>query len=64
MKEFPEERILIERLWETFGKDWLSVSEIAKFDGCSTKTVKRRSGITGGASIVSLAHLKCQLSRK
>lgn len=65
MKEFPEERILIERLWETFGKDWLTAKEIAAFDGCSPKTAKRRYGISSnGMSIVCLAHLKCQLSRK
>lgn len=65
MKEFPEERLLIERLWAAFGKDWLNAKEIASFDGCSARTVKRRYGITAnGMSIVCLAHLKCQLSRK
>lgn len=65
MKEFPEERLIVEKLWQTFGKDWLSVSEVAKFDGCCPKTAKRRYGISSnGISIVCLAHLKCQLSRK
>ena len=64
MKEFPEERLLIERLWAAFGKDWLNIKEIAQFDGCTPRTAKRRYGITGGMSIVSLAHMKCQLSRK
>ena len=65
MREYPEERLTIERLWTMFQKDWLSTSEIAKFDGCSVWTARRRYGITGGGmSITSLAHLKCELARK
>ena len=64
-KEFPEERLIVERLWQTFQKDWLTTSEIAKFDGCSPKTAHRRYKITGGGiSINCLAHMKCQLARK
>lgn len=62
--EFPEERILIQRLWEQFHKDYISTGEVAQFDGCSLQTVRRRYGITGGGiSIVCLAHKKCQLAR-
>lgn len=65
MREYPEERLTIERLWSMFQKDWLSTAEIAQFDGCSARTAKRRYGLTkGGMSITSLAHLKCQLARK
>lgn len=65
MKEYPEERLTIERLWTMFGKDWLSLQDVAKFDGCSTRTVKRRYNIKGGGiSLTSLAHLKCQLARR
>lgn len=64
-KEYPEERLLIERLWAMFEKDWITASEIAKFDGCSAKTAKRRyQFVNGGMSIVSLAHMKCELARK
>ena len=65
MKEYPEERMLVEHLWKTFGKDWVCMKEIAEFDGCSTRTVKRRYNIgSTGMSIFTLAHMKCQLSRK
>lgn len=62
--EYPEERLLIQQLWERFNKDWIKIKEIAEFDGCSVQTVRRRYGITsGGISIVCLAHKKCQLAR-
>lgn len=64
MSEFPEERLLIQQLWERFNKDWIKVKEIAEFDGCSVQTVRRRYGITtGGMSICTLAHLKCMKAR-
>lgn len=64
-KEFPEERLTIERLWAIFQKDWLTTAEIAMFDGCSERTVRRRYNIKkGGMSIGSLAHMKCELARK
>ena len=64
-KEYPEERLTVERLWTMFQKDWISTAEIAKFDGCSVSTVRRRYHIkNGGMSISTLAHLKCELSRK
>lgn len=65
MKEYPEERMIVERLWAMFQKDWISTSEIARFDGCSPKTAHRRYGIVGGGmNIGSLAHLKCRLARR
>lgn len=64
-REFPEERLITERLWQMFQKDYLTTSEIAKFDGCSAKTARRRYAINGGGmNIGTLAHLKCQLARK
>lgn len=64
-REYPEERLTVERLWTMFQKDWLSAKEIAQFDGCSERTARRRYNIkNGGISITSLAHLKCQLARK
>lgn len=65
MREFPEERLITERLWEAFQKDWLSIKEVARFDGCSERTAKRRYQISStGIGIGSLAHKKCELSRK
>lgn len=64
-REYDEERSCVERLWTAFQKDWLTTSEIAKFDGCSDKTARRRYGIkNGGMAISTLAHKKCELSRK
>ncbi len=64
-KEFEEERLTAERLWNAFRKDWLSLQEVAKYDGCDPRTAKRRYGITAkGISISSLAHMKCLISRK
>ena len=64
-REYPEERNTVERLWQMFGKDWITTGEVAKFDGCDPKTVRRRYNIkNGGISISSLAHLKCQLARR
>ena len=64
-KEYPEERNTTERLWAMYQKDWITTSEVARFDGCDPKTARRRYGIkNGGISISSLAHLKCQLARK
>lgn len=64
-REYPEERLIVERLWQLFQKDWLSTAEIAQFDGCSSKTAHRRYQITGGGmNICSLAHMKCQMARK
>lgn len=65
MREFPEERMIVERLWQMFQKDWVTTAEIAKFDGCSPKTARRRYSIVGGGmNIGSLAHLKCVLARR
>lgn len=65
MQEYPEERLTMERLWERYQKDWLTTSDIAKFDGCTPKTARKRYGIRcGGMSISSLAHKKCELARK
>lgn len=61
--EYPEERNLIQMLWERFHKDYIKTSEIAAFDGCSSQTVRRRYGIKNGISIVALAHLKCMKAR-
>ena len=64
MSEYPEERLLIQNLWDRFHKDFLKTAEVADYDGCSAQTVRRRYGITGGGiSIVCLAHKKCQLAR-
>ena len=64
-REYEEERLAAERLWREFHKDWLTLQEVAKFDGCCVRTVKKRYGITGnGVSISSLAHLKCKTSRQ
>lgn len=65
MKEYPEERLIVERLWQMYGKDYLTTAEVATFDGCCPKTAHRRYNITGGGiSINCLAHMKCKLARK
>ena len=64
-REFEEERLIIEHIWQRFGKDWLTLQEVADLDGCCVRTVKKRYGITAnGISVASLAHLKCRLARK
>lgn len=64
MSEYPEERLLIQQLWERFGKDWLKTSEIAQYDNVSVQTARRRYSIqNGGMSICTLAHLKCMKAR-
>jgi len=65
MKEYPEERQLVELLWSIYHKDWLLLHEIAEIDKCHPRTAKRRYGVpNGGMSIVSLAHRKCEMARK
>lgn len=65
MKEYEEERLCVEHIWKQFGKDWLTLAEIAKLDGCCVRTVKKRYGIrTNGMSVTSLAHMKCRLARQ
>ena len=34
MSEYPEERLLIQNLWERFHKDFLKTAEVADYDGC------------------------------
>lgn len=63
-REYEEERLTAERLWKEFHKDYVSLEEIARYDGCCVRTVKKRYNISGGISITSLAHLKCRLARK
>ena len=64
MSEYPEERILIQMLWERFHKDWLKTGEIAQYDNVSVQTARRRYNIqNGGMSICTLAHLKCMKAR-
>jgi hypothetical protein len=63
-KEFEEERLTVERLWNHFHKDFITLQEIAMYDGCCVRTVKQRYGINGGVCLTTLAHLKCKLSRK
>lgn len=64
-KEYAEERLTAERLWKHFHKDFITLQELAMYDGCCVRTVKKRYGISGsGICITSLAHLKCQLARK
>ena len=46
MSEFPEERLLIQNLWERFHKDYLKVSEIAQYDGlCDAGLIKQTERI-------------------
>lgn len=65
MREYPEERLIIERLWNRFNKDHLTAAEIAEFDGCCVRTAKERYNIQkGGMNITTLAHMKCERARK
>jgi len=64
-KEYEEERLTAERLWDTFHKDFITLQELAMYDGCCVRTVKKRYGISGnGICITSLAHIKCRLARQ
>lgn len=64
-REFEEERLTAERLWNVFHKDFITLQELATYDGCCVRTVKKRYGINGnGICITSLAHLKCRLARR
>lgn len=65
MKEYKEYRFVLESLLKAFdGKGWVSLSEIAEYDGCCVRTVKKRYGITGsGIDTTVLAYRKCELAQ-
>lgn len=68
MKEYPEYRLVLENLRHEFGnRNFITVSELARFDGCCARTVVKRYGIkkeAGGIDIAILAHRKCELANK
>ncbi|MBQ0067355.1 MAG: hypothetical protein KBS60_04120 [Phascolarctobacterium sp.] len=55
-------------LIEAFGnRAWLKVTEVAEYDGCDTRTVRRRYGIPKGVYGINrdiLARKICSLSEK
>lgn len=66
-KEYEEYRLVLEALNEHFHKGWLTLNEIAEYDGCDYRTVRTRYGLSKGVSgidISVLAYRKCQLARK
>lgn len=43
MKEFPEQRFVLEQLLEYFhGKRELTIQEIAEYSGCDPRTARKR----------------------
>ena len=65
--EYAEYRLVYQSLKEHFGKGWLSVIEIAEYDGCDPRTAKKRYSIPKGAKgidIAVLAKRKCALAHK
>ena len=61
--EYPEYRYVLEELKEHFKKGYITVPEIAEYDGIDKRTVSKYYGIKGGCDICILAHKKCQLAR-
>ena len=61
MAEYAEYRFVLEQLRERFGaKSWLSLKEVAEYDGCHTDTAKKRYGMgRDGIDIAVLAYRKC-----
>ena len=62
--EYGEYRFVLEQLRKYFGKkNWLTLAEIAEYDGCCPRTAKARYRITaGGMDIAVLAYRKCELA--
>ena len=67
MAEYKAYRLVLENLYEQFnGKGFVTVQEIAKYDGCDPRTVRSRYGIgrgVQGLDISILAQRKCELAR-
>lgn len=68
MSEYPEYRLVLEELRRAFnGKGFITLPEIAKYDGICTRTAASRYRVTpkaGGLDICILAHRKCENARK
>ena len=65
MKESKEYRLVLEELLRVFGdKHYITVSEIAKYDGICNRSVQKFYGIKGGCDICILAHKKCEMAKK
>lgn len=65
--EYAEYRIVIEALTRHFGKAWITIAELAEYEGCDPRTAKKRYAISkgvGGIDITVLAHRKCALAHK
>ena len=64
--EYPEYRDVLEQLNLVFGpKNWISTAEVAEYDGCCVRTIKKRYGIrkgVGGIDKAVLARKKCELA--
>lgn len=65
--EYAEYRFVYQSLHEHFGKGWITVKELAAYDGCDPRTAKSRYSIGNGAKgidIAVLAKRKCALAHK
>lgn len=65
--EFPEYRMIFADLTERFGQGaWLTVKQIAEYDGSDPRTVRKRYRIprnTHGLNKAQLARRICELAR-
>lgn len=67
MREYPEYRFVLEQLNARFGgKGWITLEEIADYDGCCVRTARSRYSILDksvkGIDVAVLAHRKCELA--
>ena len=58
--EYPEYPLVVEELRRHFGKGYVTVPEIAEYDGICRRSVTAWYGIKGGCDIAVLAYAKCK----
>lgn len=66
MAEHKAYRLVLENLYQHFGHGFITVAEIAKYEGCDPRTVRKRYDISkkvNGIDIAILATKKCELAR-
>ena len=67
-REFSEYRDVLADLIETFGdKAWITNAELARYEQCDVRTIKKRYGIPDGVNGINrnvLARRICQLAHQ
>ena len=65
-REFEEYRDVLSDLIESFGdKAWITAAELARYDQCCVRTVKKRYGIPNGVDGINrnvLTRRNCRLA--